>query len=194
MSEPKAQPQRYATATNPRALEKRKALRQALLTLLDEKPFEAITIPDITKAAGAGYTTFYRHYPGKDELLEDVATDEINKLIEMVLPILGSGQDDTARMDAALTFCGYINEHRASWSTLLTGGASNKLRAQFIQTAREIQIPQPQGQWLPVDAGVIFGVSSTIELLSWWLMQEQPISAQEFAKIYQHLVITPLCS
>ncbi len=42
----------------------------ALLELLERQPLEAITIREITDAAGVGYATFYRHYATKAALLD----------------------------------------------------------------------------------------------------------------------------
>lgn len=196
MSNLKALQERYPNAANPRAQEKRQALRQAMLELLDQRDLADITVADIAKAAGAGYTTFYRHFPGKDELLEEIAAEEINKLIDMVLPVFGTGADEASRVAASQRFCSYIDEHRDLWRTLLTGGASGRLREQFIGLAREIarQIPQAHSGLVHPEAGCVFGVGSTIELLVWWLEQADPISVDEFSRVYQHLVITPLCS
>jgi len=46
-------------------------LHQALVALIQEKGFDAITIQDITERANLGRTTFYLHYPGKEELMLD---------------------------------------------------------------------------------------------------------------------------
>src|SRR5437867_13029783 len=61
------------------------ALHEALLALLEEKPFDAITVRDISARAGIGYATFFRHYPGKSALLDDVAADEIHELLALGL-------------------------------------------------------------------------------------------------------------
>lgn len=49
----------------------RELLHQALVALIQEKGFDAITIQDITARANLGRTTFYLHYPGKEELMLD---------------------------------------------------------------------------------------------------------------------------
>ncbi|MCC6734813.1 MAG: helix-turn-helix transcriptional regulator, partial [Bauldia sp.] len=51
----------------------RAALAEAVLALASERDFAGVTVADITRRAGIGYATFFRHYPGKDELLADVA-------------------------------------------------------------------------------------------------------------------------
>jgi len=47
----------------------RRLLRDALMELIVEKGYEAITIQDITERANVARPTFYLHYKDKDELL-----------------------------------------------------------------------------------------------------------------------------
>ncbi|MDR1931269.1 MAG: TetR/AcrR family transcriptional regulator [Spirochaetales bacterium] len=42
---------------------------EALIRLLDKKPWHKINISDITKTAGVARQTFYRHYTGKDAVI-----------------------------------------------------------------------------------------------------------------------------
>ena len=41
----------------------------ALMLLMDEKPYKKINISDITKKAGVARTTFYRNYTDKDAII-----------------------------------------------------------------------------------------------------------------------------
>src|SRR5512138_551908 len=52
-----------------RALRTRQALSQALIALIQEKRYEAITVKDICDRANVGRSTFYAHYQDKDDLL-----------------------------------------------------------------------------------------------------------------------------
>jgi len=181
----------YSTTTDARVVQTREALRKALLELLDKKPFEQITIREITAAAGVGYTTFFRHHQGKEELLNDIAADEIKHLIELALPVL----DTTDIKTASLTLCKSVAEHRALWSTLLTGGAASVLREEFMRLSREIAASWDTGDnWLPTEVGILLSTSGTIELLTWWLKQKNPISVEKLAAIYERVVVAPVVS
>ena len=61
----------------------REALRAALLELVEHRPFEGITIREITDCARIGHATFYRHYPSKGALLDDVAAAQIRALARL---------------------------------------------------------------------------------------------------------------
>lgn len=189
MSEKKIFRPHYSTATDARVIQTREALRQALLELLDQKPFEHITIREITSLADVGYTTFFRHHPGKEELLNDIAADEINHLIELAISTLGSSEI----RDGVLIFCNYVAEHKALWSTLLTGGAAGVLREEFIRLSRDIAASwEGRPDWLPTDIGIALAASGTIELMAWWLKQKQPVSVDQVATIFERVIVAPV--
>lgn len=179
----------FATIKDARVLQTRKALREALLQLLDEKPLEEITIREIANVAGVNYTTFFRHHPGKQELLDDIAAAEVQKLSELTMPAIMA--TDTHASTMALWV--YVAEHRALWSRLLNGGAAARLREEFLRMTRDIaQAHGADDGWLPAEVGVIFGAGSTLDLLSWWLQQEDPIDVEQLASIHERLVVRPL--
>jgi AcrR family transcriptional regulator len=175
--------------TDARQVRSRKALTGAMLALLGEMPFDQMTIREITARAGTGYATFFRHYPDKEALLGDVASQEIASLIAMVLPLLSSAS--SAETSSAL--CRHVAEHRKLWFALLTGGAAGILRSEFIRQARDLAIGMTQRQsWLPADLAVVYATGSTVDLLAWWLAHEEGQSADQIAAILDRLIIAPL--
>lgn len=51
-----------------RALETSLAIREAFVRLLDEQPYERVTIREIALVAGVGLGTFYEYFRSKDDL------------------------------------------------------------------------------------------------------------------------------
>lgn len=179
------------TAGDPRTARTQAALRAAMLSLLEEKSFDQLTVRDITARASVGYATFFRRYPDKEALLNDVAAREIGQLMAMTLPILFT-VDSRASTQA---LCAYLWEHRKLWSALLTGGASATLKQEFVRQAQDMAAKHAsRDTWLPGDLRVVFSVSATVEILSWWLSQADPPSVQEMAEILDSLVVTPSLS
>lgn len=171
-----------------RAVRSREALRQAFMELLEVKPLDQITIREIAAAADVGYTTFFRHYSAKDEILDEIAADQIRSLVDLTLPILDAA--DTRA--SCLAMCNYVDRHRALWTTLLTGGAASTLRAEFIRVSEEVAAERgPSTDWLPPDIGTILSVSVTVELLAWWLRQSDPLPASRIAEILDRVMIGP---
>lgn len=173
-----------------RQIRSREALTGALLALLEEKPFDQLTIREISARAGTGYATFFRHYPTKEALLGDVASDEIADLLDRTIPILTEANS----YESTKALCAHVGHHRGLWSALLTGGAAGIVREEFIRQAR--QLPQalqaPGKPWLPADLGVVYGTGATFDLLAWWLGESQQLSSDEIAGILHRLIIAPL--
>ncbi|MGB8365769.1 MAG: TetR/AcrR family transcriptional regulator [Rhizomicrobium sp.] len=175
-------------ARETRTTRSRPALCSALLSLLEEQPFEQVTVREITARAGIGYATFFRHYPDKEALLQDLAAREIGKLLAMAEPILYT-VDSRA---SAQALCAYLWEHRKLWAALLTGGAAAILKEEFVRQAQRNAADRTnQKSWLPGDLSVVYSVAATIEILAWWLKQNEPPSVKRMAEILDRLVITP---
>jgi AcrR family transcriptional regulator len=177
-----------AEPTDARQVRSRKALNDTLLALLEEKPFDQLTIREISGRAGIGYATFFRHYETKEALLGDVASEEIAGLLAMTLPIL----DETNSYESTRVLCSYVGEHRKLWSALLAGGAAGIVRDEFIRQARLLPYASRNKGWLPVDLGVVHGTGAMIDGLAWWLTVGTSISTEEIAGILHRLVIAPL--
>ena len=181
-------PPLVTTTTDARMVRTRAAMRKALLALLERKQLDQITVRDIAAEAKIGYATFFRHHESKWELLQDVAEEEIARLMAQGMPLLVA--DDTR--GSALALCKYVREHRAVWSALLTGGAAGAMREEFIRQAMQHGASQVQkSPWLPVELGAIYGVSATVEILAWWLKQPEDFSVERIAEIVDRLVMTP---
>ena len=166
----------------------RDALLLALLTLLTEHSFEQVTVRQIAQRAGVGYATFFRHYPGKEALLNDLAADQIKELLALTLPILFA-EDSRA---ASTALCRYVEEHRKLWSALLTGGAGGTMREEFVRQAQQIAAASPSpDSWLPGDLKVVYAVGGTLDVLAWWLKQSPALPIERVAEILDRLVIAP---
>lgn len=166
----------------------RAALRLALLRLLELKHFDRITVRDIAAEAKIGYATFFRHHESKSQLLEDVAEEQIGNLMGLALPLLVAA--DTR--GSCMALCRYVDENRAIWSALLTGGAAGAMREEFLRQAMQLGSVQVQrSNWLPVELGAIYGVGATVEILAWWLRQPSDFTVERIAEIIDRLVVTP---
>jgi AcrR family transcriptional regulator len=67
-----------------RVLRTRRQLQDALMALVLEKGYDAVTIEDITERADLGRTTFYLHYKDKDELLMQSLEAVYDDLVDQI--------------------------------------------------------------------------------------------------------------
>ncbi|MCJ2184386.1 TetR family transcriptional regulator [Novosphingobium sp. 1949] len=175
--------------TDARQVRSRKSLNSALLSLLLEKPFDELTIREITARAGTGYATFFRHFPTKEALLSDLAMEAIDGLLLRTLPVL------TTKDSLPLTheLCGFVNLHRSVWTALLTGGASSIVRAEFVRQGRTRMAGfTTPFDWLPAELGLVHGISATIGVLTWWLKSGSQYTADQVAMLLHRMVIAPM--
>jgi AcrR family transcriptional regulator len=166
----------------------RASLRSALLSLLETASFDQITIRQISTRAGIGYATYFRHYPDKWALLNDLAADVISELLGRTLPIIFA--EDTRA--ACLALCNFVAERRALWAALLTGGAAGVMHQELLRQAR-LAVPEraeAQG-WLPTDLSVAVGTAGMIEVVTWWLRDHEDMPPERVAEILDRLVISP---
>ena len=130
-----------------RQVRSRNALCGAMLELLQETAFDQITIREISARAGTGYATFFRHYPTKEALLSDVASEQICTLMTMTASMI-SGPD---RFGATLDLCNHVDAHRNVWAALLTGGAANLKLGQHLVLPKDTPLANV---WLTMLHGI----------------------------------------
>lgn len=173
--------------TDARILRSRAGLRTALLDLLQTQPLERITIRDIAARAGVGYNTYFRHYPGKEALLDDLAAAEIAALTALTLPLYDPADSRTA----CVALCTFVAAHRPLWTALLNGGAEGRVKEEMLREARSAMAEQGQHSRLPGDLGPLLTIAGMVELLAWWLRQEEAYSAEEIGAIMDRIIIAP---
>jgi AcrR family transcriptional regulator len=166
----------------------RSALCAALLALLEEKPFDQITVREITRTAAVGYATFFRRYADKEALLNDLAAGEISELMSLTVPILFA----TDSRAASQALCAYVGQRHKLWSALLTGGAAGTVREEFIRQSKQLAATHPNPDtWLPGDLRVVYATGGVVDVLAWWLQQQPRPPEDQMAEILDRLVIAP---
>jgi AcrR family transcriptional regulator len=162
------------------------ALRSALLDLIEHQSLEQISIRNITDKAGLSYPTFFRRFSKKEELLEAIATSEVRRLLSLSETAIDKRNSE----ESGATLCRYVHEHRKLWTVLLTGGAANAMRKEFMRIAQEAADARPRhNPWLPTDLAVPFVTSGIFEIITWWMRQSPEYPLAKVVKIFDALII-----
>lgn len=77
---------RHLHEADPRVMRSRHLLQSALLELLSEKPFQSISVSDLTRRATLNRSTFYLHFLDKFDLLAQTTRDTFSATINETLP------------------------------------------------------------------------------------------------------------
>ncbi|MDR1429725.1 MAG: TetR/AcrR family transcriptional regulator [Spirochaetaceae bacterium] len=109
----------------------------ALLLLMDEKPYNKITVSDITKRAGIARQTFYRNYNKKNDIIEQYLTKSFN--MELLMPENAEG--DTKKSGLVLTFdLGYIISHKENlMKIILKINIENLFSSRFREWSKDLK-------------------------------------------------------
>lgn len=83
----------------------REAVKAAFLRLLEERPLREITVKDIVQSCGVNRNTFYYHFRDIPALLEELITDQADRIIAAQGPSLSLA-------DCLETAAGFAQERR----------------------------------------------------------------------------------
>lgn len=90
-----------------RTKQSRRWLKDALLFLMQDTPYNEITTGQIVEKAGLARCTFYRHYDSKDTLLQECCQDQFSNLYLRM-----QKEDIHTFHEAGLGYFDYWSEHR----------------------------------------------------------------------------------
>lgn len=168
----------------------RRLLGEALLELIQEQSFDAITIRDITERADVGYATFFRHYDGKEALL----SEQLEQIVRRLETLSGERSDDYFEREGRLFF-----EHVQGNAHLYRGLLGDHVQSRIVRRLRDtlvgIVLPHMEGHAEGADLRIPLAVAanhvaaSALELAAWWLENEMPYDPQEMGRIYRRLII-----
>jgi len=108
-----------------RIIRTKEAIRQALMELIEEKGFEAITVKDITTRADINRGTFYVHYENKHDLMEECQNEIMQGMSQIAkqklqnVVLKNSDNSKPNKPSPAVTIFEYLDENRVMMRALL---------------------------------------------------------------------------
>lgn len=173
------------TSPDRRVRRTRAALRDALLDLMAERGYDAVTVQDIIDRADVGRSTFYNHYTDKDALLRDGFAD----LRTIVTPPDGTATGTRAILRFSLPLLRHVHEQRRLVRALFGHGAApvvRQIESLLVGVVREDLAGHPAR--VPVDALARYVVAAHLALMEWWLTEQPRLQPEEVDHIFHALV------
>ncbi len=181
-----------------RAVRTRRALNDALISLILEKRYDAITVQHVIDRANVGRSTFYAHYRDKEDLLRSS--------FEEFLGVFGSHMNwknlKDGRTVPVLELFSHLQDFHNFYKALdrsrktdllykigpghLARSIEQSLTAWLSLQGNQRQLAVP----LPVLSHYL--ASALLSMLKWWLEKEMPYSPARMDEMFHELVMPGL--
>ena len=171
--------------TDARVRRTRDALGDALIELMQEKPFDTITVQDVLDRAHVSRSTFYTHYSDKDDLLMSDA-EEFFEALSMALSARG---DQSDRVFPVKEFFEHLSDVQPFYKALVKSGKFQEnmelARGHFARGIERRLSELPRARSIPAHELPVIAFThagALLSLLTWWLdrgMREPPAQMDE---------------
>ncbi|WP_206832519.1 TetR/AcrR family transcriptional regulator [Alicyclobacillus fructus] len=168
----------------------KKWLEESLFELMGSKPYEEITIKDITDRSQLSRRTFYRHFKTKDDLI-DHYLEHLFSGYEQLL----KQQRMISSEEVIFTFFDYWGKYHAQLKLLLDNGMFERVLEKANQWLRNMYgtIHAPwhiAGSPDEITYASIFGVGGFFNVLSHWVSKGCPETPQEMTEIVKKVLVS----
>lgn len=178
-----------------REIKTERAVQEALIQLLNEKPRSQITISELAQRAMINRKTFYRHYGSIDDVFEQIE----NIIVDGILEICTPGGSDT--IDLNLFFSGITNllsENEEIYTTIIrdksyesiTAKIKDDITASFYRTIKKVSNADDN----KIRIAAEFAVNGILGLYTSWIMHKEQYTLDELAETSREITINAISS
>ena len=158
----------------------RHLVNDAMLELLFEKHYDAITVQDILDRAGIGRSTFYTHFFDKEDVLASIA-EQMLDMFDKQIP----QRQEKGTIIPVLELFKHVQEHEQYFRATLRGHSA-EVFWEVAQTALSKTVEQALSTIYAENASPAISreviaqylTGSILALLKWWLKAEMPCSPE----------------
>jgi AcrR family transcriptional regulator len=174
-----------------RILRTRDRLGDALIELMQEKPFDAVTVQDVLNRADVSRSTFYVHYRDKDDLF----LSDVDEFLEAMATMLSRGKDKSDRVAPVREFFAHVAEGQRLYTALVESSRIHD----FLELAqghfargierRLIDLPRAHGIASGSRAVIAHGLAGALlSLLKWWIDRGMQTPPDQMDEVYHQMV------
>ena len=171
----------------------RKRLGDALVELLHEKPFDAITVQEVLDRAGVARSTFYSHFRDKEDLL----VSDVDEFWTHVTELLPGPDGLSRRVVPVRELFSHIADMQPFWAALVASGRLDDVLdlgeahlARLIER-RLAEDPGVRGSFRKHRAATARTLAGALlALASWWIERAAPEPPALMDDLFHALVWT----
>jgi AcrR family transcriptional regulator len=193
----KSEGQVGARAEDRRVQRTQQLLRGALLSLIQERGFEALSVQDIIDRANVGRATFYAHFDNKEDLLAsgiDGLRASLKERQRQALSLPTAADEGLFGFSHELFV--HANEHRSVFQAMVgkRSGAviQQLLHKMLVDLAREevkALAARSDTSSMPTEAVVQFVAGGLFGLLMWWGNGKMRMPVEDVNALFRRLAI-----
>ncbi len=169
----------------------RQALTTAMMELVAEKGYYAVSVQEIAERANVGRTTFYAHFSSKEALLLSAHFADVGDLVPETFNLEDMIAEDAS--ETLVTLFDRMFQARPLFFELMHGADMSlfqrEVRARYAErvekSLRSAFAEERSKIPLPMLANYL--ASSQIGFVFWWVECRAPYSAREMAQAYQRI-------
>ena len=176
--------------TDARVRRTRDALGDALVALMQEKPFDTITIQDVLNRAHVSRSTFYSHYSDKDDLL----MSDADEFFERISTALSAHGDKSERVFPVQEFFTHLADVQPFYKALVKSGRFQEnmelARGHFARGIERRLSELPRGRSIAADerSAIAFThAGALLSLLTWWLDRGMREPAAQIDELFHRM-------
>jgi AcrR family transcriptional regulator len=170
-----------------------RTIHEALMSLLQEKRYDAITVQDIIDRADVGRSTFYAHYQDKEDLMSSLLVHLMDVLSQMPGRAAATNLE---RLIPARDIFEHVQQNLDLFKGMVRGRGlelffekGQDYWSEKIAAALQEELPAGQTPAVPIPVTAHFVAGSFVTILRWWLDNKMPYSPQEMDQIVQRLLM-----
>jgi len=174
----------------------RELLQKALIELIGERGYAAITIQDIVDRANVGRTTFYLHYSRKEELFMSCHEAIVSEFQPGPLYPHPLSREELLSSEASPGMTSayrHLKDARARLYPIFQGKDGPLILRQIRdRSAQEIEANlraafAEADSTIPLDVLANYLAGAQIALMQWWLEKRRPHTPQNLAQTFHRL-------
>jgi AcrR family transcriptional regulator len=169
----------------------RDRLGDALIALILEKPFDAITVQEVLDRAGVGRSTFYAHFRDKDDLF----LSDADEFLAHMAGLLARRGESSERVFPVRELFAHVGGNRPLYLALASSGKMRDFeelaRGHFARAidARLATLSRSRAM-TPTERGATAHAlaGALLSLMLWWMDRGMPGSPGEMDAVFHRLV------
>lgn len=160
------------------------ALTTALVELMLEKGFDAVTVAEIAERADVGRSTFYAHYADKEDLLQG-SIDGLRAYVAGAIHAAGPNAEGHPALRFCLPMAEHVGENRRLHA-MFVGGRRTALVQELV---RDMWIEFMHAGWPQGDALAMRAIAGGFDAaLAWWLTEAPELTASQVVARFRGLI------